>query len=540
MSACIIKSIKNPLKGITEFEFEMNTHYDNNLKKNIGIGGLRIKGIKNYDTNGSYINGKMFKYCTLGSPEQSSAGVVRILDSYDYYITYIRDVIVEIVGIGIPIYTEREHKILSSTSMWGMNGNYVSYKSVLEYDINKDMDINKSMLEYNLEDYENINGCISSEYKFITDSGDHMRSIPNISRAWGRGQKLKEIYYKIKDGKYIALKLNSYKYKSDEVSEEEIKGLAIEYRYNLNMNYGNDVSKNYNVRLNDVYNVSNYTYQSKWIYLDSETNINYNENGENGVINTINYEYDKSNFSLPTKIRSINSKGNSNLIVREYPKIHTMDIISNQDEKNIYLNEISILANKNILTIPLKQERYVNGRLINGQFIRYNVNGNPISVYRCKNHLNKSYREGAICLNDVLSNYELYCEYTYNSYGKLKEVKLNTSGSTCYLWGYDHSYVVAKINNAKYSEIEKVLGLNINLGFSGLTFDQEANLRLKLPNSNITTYTYKPLIGITSIIDSNGISTLYNYNNSGRLESIVDNGKNKLKSFKYNFSNKKK
>ena len=42
----------------------------------------------------------------------------------------------------------------------------------------------------------------------------------------------------------------------------------------------------------------------------------------------------------------------------------------------------------------------------------------------------------------------------------------------------------------------------------------------------ITTYTYKPLVGVTSITDPRGVKTTYNYNDFGRLQNIKDENGN--------------
>lgn len=52
----------------------------------------------------------------------------------------------------------------------------------------------------------------------------------------------------------------------------------------------------------------------------------------------------------------------------------------------------------------------------------------------------------------------------------------------------------------------------------------------------MTTYTYNPLVGITSSNDANGFATFYYYDGFGRLILIRDQDKNVLKSICYNYS----
>jgi uncharacterized protein RhaS with RHS repeats len=51
------------------------------------------------------------------------------------------------------------------------------------------------------------------------------------------------------------------------------------------------------------------------------------------------------------------------------------------------------------------------------------------------------------------------------------------------------------------------------------------NLRTQLPNAQVTTYTYKPLVGMQSMTDPRGVVTNYNYDSFGRLKSVAKVGR---------------
>ncbi|MCC8155464.1 MAG: RHS repeat protein, partial [Tannerellaceae bacterium] len=64
-------------------------------------------------------------------------------------------------------------------------------------------------------------------------------------------------------------------------------------------------------------------------------------------------------------------------------------------------------------------------------------------------------------------------------------------------------------------------------------------IRNSLPaNAMVITYTYQPLVGITSQTDPQGITTYYEYDTSGRLKEIYlmeGNTKKIVRSHEYNY-----
>lgn len=71
-----------------------------------------------------------------------------------------------------------------------------------------------------------------------------------------------------------------------------------------------------------------------------------------------------------------------------------------------------------------------------------------------------------------------------------------------------------------------------NLSSEPAYFD---DLRFKPMDAMMTTYTYEPLIGITSVSDENNIPTVYEYDSFNRLRVIRDFEGNILKKYDYNF-----
>ncbi len=110
---------------------------------------------------------------------------------------------------------------------------------------------------------------------------------------------------------------------------------------------------------------------------------------------------------------------------------------------------------------------------------------------------------------------------------------------TSFIWGYNQTLPVAQVVNASFSDIEAISGFGseFHAGTEELSASQEEDLRNGLPDAQITTYAYDPLVGILTITDPRGLTTTYEYDNFNRLEWILDHQDNIVKKFEYEFEN---
>ncbi|SFC82657.1 YD repeat-containing protein [Parapedobacter composti] len=132
----------------------------------------------------------------------------------------------------------------------------------------------------------------------------------------------------------------------------------------------------------------------------------------------------------------------------------------------------------------------------------------------------------------------------YDNHGNPLEVKEDDRTVTTFLWGYKGLYPIAKIENATYPEVVAVLGQSVinSLSSAMLTDDMVRDAISTLRNhpsmvsAVVSTYTYKPLVGMTSMTDSRGVTTYYRYDNLGRLSAVLDFEGNILSTFCYNYA----
>ena len=124
--------------------------------------------------------------------------------------------------------------------------------------------------------------------------------------------------------------------------------------------------------------------------------------------------------------------------------------------------------------------------------------------------------------------------------GNLNEVTGKDGVITSYIWGYNQQHPVAKIINKTYNDAFTQSGIIVSIINNPLTSDgamrTELNKLRQLSNCYVTTYTYKPLIGMTSETDPNGRTKYYEYDIFNRLSLIRDQDNNILKKICYNYA----
>ncbi len=130
--------------------------------------------------------------------------------------------------------------------------------------------------------------------------------------------------------------------------------------------------------------------------------------------------------------------------------------------------------------------------------------------------------------------------FSYSPENNIWDVRGKSYFFTTYIWGYHHMYPVARIQNATRSQVMAALGHSqlTNIEYS-LIFNETTHmewiksLKSKLPDCQITIYTHKPLIGVTSITDPSGRKTTYEYDDAGRLILVRDDKGNTLNKYEY-------
>lgn len=153
--------------------------------------------------------------------------------------------------------------------------------------------------------------------------------------------------------------------------------------------------------------------------------------------------------------------------------------------------------------------------------------------------------------NDPSSHYSEVLAYSSN--GNPREVVTKDKLHTVYLWGYSDRYLIAEIKNATLAQVETAVSSVFGTTSSALaksTTPDSAKLKAlrnhtSLSEAHVTTFTHLPLVGATSISDSTGKTSYYDYDGLGRLKAnyyyegnIVDESKKRVvQEYDYHYRN---
>jgi len=379
-------------------------------------------------------------------------------------------------------------------------------------------------------------------------------NLPNVreNRSVVNGTLKKETFYGV--GNY-PLRETNYYYELDDFGERTINNSRTQL-YSVCFDPSTTIEHLYlgiyetistKVQLDSVISKS-YDY-GKLFYLDTDRdgNPDYNDTDANGngmvdflepgydggvdlpepnvQITKTTYEYTQ-HVGMPTKETVSTSTSEETIeTTYTYPSESTLN--------STYISEpIRIQKSKKVdgQEIPLSSISRVHSS--SGAFPNYNGSKNLLS--QIKTVKGPEFDGGVINLEERITYHD------YDSMGNPIEVSKTDGTHIVYIWGYNQTLPIAKIENATYCYngnnysqsncLEQTDVENLQL-LSNQDIDSisEENLRValnglrnSLTNSMVTTYTYDPLIGVTSMTDPRGQVVYYEYDEFNRLQYIKD------------------
>lgn len=244
------------------------------------------------------------------------------------------------------------------------------------------------------------------------------------------------------------------------------------------------------------------------------------------IITTItNYSYGDTITMAPTEIATTTSKNDSLITQTQY-----------YDYSPSLPLEISVFR---------KNTDNSNNRVVKSKFISY-TNYFPTSIYNLETAAplttfhQATYSSGTYVRD---SHYPTTADQaiSYDGDYNIQQITERGGDNTCYLWSYNGQYPVAQIKHASWETIQSILGSAAITAMSHSNPDDAtlnnflAPLRSNsiLANAQIMTYTYEPLIGMTSETDPKGETTYFQYDTFNRLSEIKDENGKIVKLFSY-------
>ncbi|MFV0311416.1 MAG: hypothetical protein ACK5KN_07180 [Dysgonomonas sp.] len=202
------------------------------------------------------------------------------------------------------------------------------------------------------------------------------------------------------------------------------------------------------------------------------------------------------------------------------------------------------LKNSNIL-VPVDVRSYKENKLLSGMQIKYDSKGQVDTKYRFESDV-----------TDMPFNsqnpytFSPYLWNTYYTFGLLQTQLIRSGVSNVYLWGYKNQYPIAEIKNATYDQVKAIINEATLTSIASKDEPSTSDWVLidglrALPNTLVTTYTYKPLVGMLTSTDPSGIITYYEYDDFGRLKEtyiykdniIAPANKQTLQKYEYHYHN---
>lgn len=572
-----------------------------NINKN--SGGLRLSRMSIYDGVNSTKN--IDKYYTYENPL-----IINPIDYKSMYFTDFEEVICQPNGMNC-VYKVVNRTSSTRFSFGDIQGGSVGYGKVTT-----------------LNGLNGVNGKTITEFSNEQDYGISEVLLfpfpPTDPRPWRRGQILKQTDYSASNTKIKEMtKGYNFVNKSAVVS---FKAGFTSYQQCLCTDIDGDC---YIQKI--CYTTT--SEQVKEIY--TATTL-YDQNGTNPLTTTVTNYYDNSSNTQPTRIETTDSKGNivKNIIRTPLEKHNILSTVTLSGSAS---SAIDTMLSRNIIAVPLMEEKYVGTKLISQSLLNYknwtstllapeNVqikNGNnPIETrvqfnsYDLKGNLLEQQK-----VNDVVQSYlyaynknypiaqavnaksnELFHEnfeestlgwsnntpvidYSFSRTGKGSgridnptsgeyvshapnwlNVTITTPAKYKYSgWVYSNGpsaelffFMKYNKNSSQYFDFVTAVGTlttnkwtyiegeyTVPAGITALQMRLDNNgggrvwfddLRIYPSASQMTTYTYAPLIGITSQTDVNNRSTYYEYDGFNRLMLVRDNDKNVLKKYCYNYA----
>jgi YD repeat-containing protein len=467
-------------------------------------GGLRVRSITNYDANNNVAGKKTFEYNVEGTTGSSGLLLNKAPNYYYKEIDY---------NDGSPCNSNDDKKgfylVRSSNSLFPdgfySQPNIVAYSRVSVKDGINGNNGTTIYNYYNQEATDELNANPYPEAPAIFDSRNGQLLSVEVRDASGNlVKKIEHEYVRKEKYSLTGLKIFRAPFEPDRTCTVRIDEFVFQ-----------DL----------VHPFDNF---SEW-YVESQiTDSNFFNNGVQSVVNTTINNYDNAVHKQITSSETIQSDNTTKVTYYKYPH----DFSGQQPYTDM-------VNNKHIWAPVIEQSTFKTAgaasTFLNSVKTNYDFWDGSGWASSPTNIVVKKTVESRTGIQPDVETRLRY--HAYDNIGNVATVSMENNVAKTYLWGYNKMYPVAEITNADYPTAIQYVDQNIlNNPPDDETFRQHLNNLRNIPEAQVTTYTYNPLVGMTSSTDVNGRTTYYEYDDLGRLSYLRDQDRNILKKYCYNFA----
>lgn len=259
-----------------------------------------------------------------------------------------------------------------------------------------------------------------------------------------------------------------------------------------------------------TYPVLNSGYVKKTAEIDSVFD------GASWLVTRTDYTYKDYNKSLVSKSSFINSKGKELVTYFSYP----------QDFPGT--TAVDSMIRRNMINVVMNKAAFSGSNEVSRERVSYDFWSSLDIVAPYKNE--NSFGGNALESETIFEKYD--------QHGNILQFTTRNGVTTSLLWGYDGLYPVAKVVGATYDAAQQYISVSIlnSPASSQVLRDEIDKVRRNLLSAMVTTYTYNPLVGITSETSHNGRTSYFEYDKAGRLSLVRDNENKVIKVINYKYA----
>lgn len=470
------------------------------------VGGLRVKEIRTYDSTGREPLITRYHYKKNWDSDSTSGrmlgnNALTFVDNFYQYswvwhhITYpVPHPPLECAYHYIRIKSYTNTQIVSHT------GSFVGYSKVFQEQIGSN---NNGLIEY---DYFSLQDQVKQEIPYTPyETYEHFRGLP-IKTTVYRTDGLNKQTINITEQEFV---------ESDTIS------------WNWNLKVADNILFTYDESdvplamiaesVRPFPTVEPYQSLSQMSKLNRVIERTIDPTNTDTITKISQYYYNRKNLELRSVI-SEDSKGNATETLRFY----AIDTTDSGLDSEVW----SAMQAKNMVSMPTKTVEKVAGITSQTMVNKFDYDASPDRVLLKEIH--HSYKNGTPSAE---------ANFTYSTSGKVIEQQRTNNVKEVYLWGYGGRYPVAKILNSTYATASGYVNASIlnNPASDAALRSELANL-YSIPNALVEIYTYKPLVGVTSMTDVRGRTTYYEYDGFNRLAFVRDHDQKVIKKVCYNYN----